>query len=99
MAIARNGGIDAVVLALKNHRDNVNVQQNGCRAIGQFAYKNGLFDFNCCNDSDENRVTIARAGGVDATVAALKRHIGNPGVQEAGCAALRHLAYNNGNQV
>ncbi len=41
VAIARNGGIDAVVLALKNHRDNANVQQNGCRAIGQFAYKNG----------------------------------------------------------
>ena len=46
---------------------------------------------------DENRATIARAGGVDATVSALKRHINNPGVQEAGCAALRHLAYNNGN--
>ena len=28
---------------------------------------------------------------------ALKRHVNNPGVQEAGCAALRHLAYNNGN--
>lgn len=42
VAIARNGGIDAVVLALKNHRDNANVQQNGCRAIGQFAYKNGF---------------------------------------------------------
>ena len=41
VAIARNGGIDAVVLALKNHRDNINVQQNGCKAIGQFAYKNG----------------------------------------------------------
>ncbi len=34
---------------------------------------------------------------MDATVVALRRHIGNPGVQEAGCAALRHLAYNNDN--
>ena len=44
--------------------------------------------------SDENKVTMANAGGIELIVSAMKEHKSSAGVQEKGCGALRNLASN-----
>jgi len=44
-------------------------------------------------------VAIASAGGIAAVLAAMGAHVSVVGVQEAGCGALRNLAYNDANRV
>ena len=47
--------------------------------------------------SDENKVTIANAGGIDEIVSAMKEHKSSEGVQKNGCIALRNFALNGMN--
>ena len=47
----------------------------------------------------ENKVTIAKQGGVDVIVTAMKQHASVAAVQEYGCWALRNLAENAENSV
>ena len=45
-------------------------------------------------------MTIAKQGGVDAVLTAMRSHASVAAVQECGCRALRNLAVNNAeNQV
>ena len=44
-------------------------------------------------------MTIAKQGGVDAVLTAMRSHASVAGVQESGCGALRNLAANAENKV
>ena len=44
--------------------------------------------------SDDNQVSIARLGGLDAVLGALRRHEESAAVAEQACCALRNLAVN-----
>ena len=56
------GGVEAVVEALKAHRADGGVQEQGCRALSNLCF------------GDENRRRAGSAGGVEAVVEALKAH-------------------------
>ena len=43
--------------------------------------------------ADDNERAIARLGGLEAVVAALKQHAGVAGVAEAACGALGNLSF------
>ena len=47
-----------------------------------------------CVCAAENQVKVAAEGGIGAIVAAMRGHAASAGVQEYGCAALRHLTVN-----
>jgi len=82
-AIARAGGIDAVVAGMRAHRSNEWVQEDGCSALRNLAR------------SDDFKTAIARAGGIEAVVAGMRAHRSIAKVQEDGCSALRNLALND----
>ncbi len=44
----------------------------------------------------ENPVLVGKAGAIDALVAAMKAHVGNVGVSEQACLAMRNISVNNG---
>ena len=44
--------------------------------------------------ADDNEVTIAAAGGVEAIIQGMQAHVGVAGVQENGAGALKNLAAN-----
>ena len=80
--IAESGGIPAVVLAMSDHEEEEEVQQEGCRAICALTA-----------ESTENQSAIAAAGGIEIVVAAMCSHPENAVVCEAGCKALGCLAF------
>ncbi len=41
-----------------------------------------------CSSNAENQVKVARAGGIEAVMSAMRAHVGHAGVHEAGCRAL-----------
>ena len=47
--------------------------------------------------NENNRVTIAEAGGIITILSAMKTHSSNATVQEYGCGVLGNLAVNNDN--
>ena len=47
-------------------------------------------------NSDDNRVAIAEAGGIQSVVEAMGRHKDDATVQQWGCDALKNLAQKNG---
>ena len=49
-----------VIAAMKNHPSNADVQQRGCEALGRLS------------DNDEIAVRVAKAGGIEAIVAAMR---------------------------
>ena len=51
------------------------------------------------NITDDNKVRAGGTGAIEAIVSAMKTHIDNAGVCEAGCGALARIAYMNGNQM
>lgn len=61
MPIAREGGVGALMTAMKQHVESADVQEFGCGALLKLA----------CND--ENKVTIARAGGVVVVTAVMQK--------------------------
>ena len=63
------------------------MQENGCGAISNLAL------------NDNNKVTIADAGGITTILSAMKTHSSNATVQENGCGALQNLAVNENNRV
>ncbi len=82
--IAEKGGIDVILVGMKQHTDSAGVQEYGCHALGYVAANN-----------DANQRTIAEKGGIDVILAAMKQHPDSTGVQEQGCEALRLVALNN----
>ena len=49
--------------------------------------------------NEDNRVTIAEAGGITTILSAMKKHSSNANVQENSCGALVNLALNENNRV
>ena len=47
----------------------------------------------------ENKTAIPRAGGIEALIAALTRHVTVENVAEAASAALRNITSNNGTHL
>ena len=45
-----------------------------------------------CARADANKAAVAAKGGIEAVVAAMRRHAGVAGVAEYGCAALWNIA-------
>ena len=46
----------------------------------------------------DNKVKAGRAGAIDVIVSAMKTHINNAGVCEAGCRALSNITVNGTSQ-
>ncbi len=46
--------------------------------------------------SGENQVLAGKAGAIDAVVAVMRAHVGNAGVLEQACRAMRNICGNNG---
>jgi hypothetical protein len=70
---------------MKSHSSNADVQENGCGALWYLAL------------NDNNKVTIAEAGGITTILSAMDNHSSNPFVQYCGCTALMKLVTNNDN--
>ncbi|KAJ1486531.1 hypothetical protein T484DRAFT_3630648, partial [Baffinella frigidus] len=85
-AIARAGGIEAVLAGMGAHTSIAEVQTRGCAALA-----------NLGGNHAENKTAIARAGGIEAVAAGMVAHRSITGVQTEGCRALRNLAVNDGN--
>ena len=79
-AIAEQGGIGAVVLAMRSQRRVAPVQEQGCRALAMLAF------------SDDNRQAIVAKHGIEVVVAALSRHRASADVTQYACAALVNLS-------
>jgi hypothetical protein len=47
------------------------------------------------HSADNNKASISRAGGIEAVINALRRHVDHAVVQEAACAALYNLSFNS----
>ena len=61
------------VLTLLQYRDDVDVQAECLRVLG-----------NMCSGNDENRRVAGRRGAIQAAVDAMTRHEGNENVQKKG---------------
>ena len=83
VAIARLGGIEALLAALARHPDVVAVQERALAALRNLSV------------NADNKVAIARLGGIEALVAALARHPDEAAVQRRALCALWFLAANN----
>lgn len=82
-AIARTGGILAIVRSMEQHDSCPGIQVAGCRALEKLALET------------ENELAIGEVGGVDAVLAAMMQHVGNAFVQEAAWSALWNLTCGN----
>ncbi len=74
------GGIKAVMRVMKEHKSDLLVQKYACGALSN------------CALNDENRVGIARLGGIKMVVHAINAHID---CGSDGCCALTSFAENN----
>jgi Armadillo/beta-catenin-like repeat len=82
-AIARSGGILAIVRAMEQNDSCSGIQVAACRALEKLALET------------ENELAIGEVGGVDAVLAAMMQHVGNSHVQEAAWSALWNLTCGN----
>ena len=83
--IADTGTVEAVVRALRAHRENAMVHRYGCDALSSLS-------------SDTKRhVRMIDIGCVDAIFAALCAHTENPALSAEGCNALASLVGDHGN--
>jgi len=73
----------------ETHEHNSDIQQYGCAALFNVAFKN-----------DENELQIGSEGGIARIISAMRNHLKHVGVQKYGCGALGNLAYNcESNQI
>eukprot|EP01106_Pelomyxa_sp_JSP_P008877 TRINITY_DN2447_c0_g1_i1.p1 TRINITY_DN2447_c0_g1~~TRINITY_DN2447_c0_g1_i1.p1 ORF type:complete len:406 (+),score=102.03 TRINITY_DN2447_c0_g1_i1:88-1305(+) len=84
VAVAREGGIGAIISAMKAHPTIHAVQENACGALWSIAFNN-----------TDNKVAVAREGGIGAIISAMKAHPTIHAVQENACGALWSIAFNN----
>ena len=80
LAIARAGGIVAIVSAMRRHKNSVGVQEAACGALRVLS-----------THDEKNQEAIAEAGGVATIVSAMRRHAKSSEVQAQACWALRNL--------
>eukprot|EP00939_MAST-03C_sp_MAST-3C-sp1_P001128 g1128.t1 len=80
--IAKEGGITAVLQAMKVHETSEGVQERACRALGNIALLNY-----------ENSNHTVKEGGVTAILRAMKTHEMSANVQGWACRALGDLIF------
>ena len=80
--------VPTIIKLMKKSRDKIIVQVNGCRALGYLMSKNV-----------DNKKTIAKMGGIEVILDAMKRHKANANLQDLGCGALVYLAENDDNAM
>lgn len=74
--IFKEGGVDALVAAIKVHRDSENLQQQACWALDEIS-------------ASEN---IADKGAIGAALSAMHHYKWNAKVQQYGCGVLKNLS-------
>ena len=79
--IAADGGITAVLSAMRNHRAAAAVQEQACWALGNAAH-DGHHDYT------GNAELIGSKGGIVDVITAMQTHATVAAVQEKGCEAL-----------
>ncbi len=100
ISIARLGGVEAVLGALRRHETSASVAESACGAVQNLAMNGAcaISSRDTCeltgHLSADNKVSIARLGGVEAVLGALRRHETSTAVAELACAALWNLAMN-----
>ncbi|KAJ1483646.1 hypothetical protein T484DRAFT_1799577 [Baffinella frigidus] len=72
-----------IVGLMKEHVDDEEVQDAGCRALGNLWI------------NAENKDEISGLSGINTVLAGMRAHAGAAGVQEQGCRALRQLCLND----
>ena len=82
-AIARNGGILAIVRAMEQHVEHSGIQIAACRALEQLALET------------ENELAIGEVGGVEAILGAMMTHFTQIDVQDAAWSALCNCTCGN----
>jgi hypothetical protein len=85
--VAAEGGIGAILEAMRGHPESEEVQAAGCGGLWNLAV------------NADNQVKVAAEGGIGAILGAMRGHPESEEVQAAGCGALWNLAVNADNQV
>ena len=65
---------------MTGHAENQDIQREGLLVLGNLAV------------TDQNKATMAAAGGIEAIVSAMKQHKDNANIQHHGCATIGNLA-------
>ncbi|KAF2072663.1 hypothetical protein CYY_006023 [Polysphondylium violaceum] len=87
LEVVEQGGIQLILLAMKNHMLNPGVQYNTSFVLRNLAR----------NDISESRV--AQEGGIQLIATAMRNHPNHIGIQTQGCGALRNLGCNDSNKI
>ena len=82
-AIARAGGILAIIRAMEQHMNHVGIQIASCMALEKLAI------------DTENELAIGEVGGIEAILSAMMAHYTNGKVQEAAWSALWNCTCGN----
>jgi hypothetical protein len=85
--LAKAGGIDAIIVAMRALPSFLSVQYLGCFAVANLSI------------NSNNKVAISAPGGLKAIITAMRAHPSNADVQHLGCWALGNLAINSNNKV
>mmetsp|Transcript_31319 Transcript_31319/g.51709 ORF Transcript_31319/g.51709 Transcript_31319/m.51709 type:complete len:740 (+) Transcript_31319:118-2337(+) len=73
--------ISVVLLAVRCHQMDVDVQQRACQALSMLS-----------SESSDNQSTIASVGGIECVLDAMRTHNTSAKVQESACDAIGELA-------
>ncbi|KAL3885769.1 hypothetical protein ACJMK2_025810 [Sinanodonta woodiana] len=86
--LVKIGGLEALLSTMRRLEDNVNIQTNGCRAIGNMAVNKEL------------RTSLVIAGAPDVVVLAMLNLDRTLIIQEYGCVALTNVSADDvGNKI
>ena len=96
---AKAGALEAVVEAMNTHLDVADVQWNGCHALSNLCSgidTGGKARDRRANTPGDRKQRAAKAGALEAVVAAMRAHRQVGDVQENACAALSSMCSGNG---
>uniref|UniRef100_A0A7S4S5C3 LRRK2 ARM repeat domain-containing protein n=1 Tax=Alexandrium monilatum TaxID=311494 RepID=A0A7S4S5C3_9DINO len=79
-ALVEMGAVRAVTKSMRDHPDNVKVQETACWALREFAVHS------------EGRHAVQAADGIELVLQAMRDHVGAAPVLEHGCMALAYLS-------
>merc|ERR1712199_37669 len=77
------GGVNAVIAAMREHKDSAGVQEKACGALGNFTAGN-----------PDNMLMVTRSGGIDLVLEAMALHRKKSRVQKNANVILQILASN-----
>ena len=75
------GGVATILTAMSTHLDQVDVQLQGCMAIGNFSL---------AKDNADMQSVIVEDGGINRISTAMTLHADDAAVQREACVALRY---------